>query len=140
MLRKIGFSLQSKSRWLLVVAGIIYLISWWLPSFEVFPGDFSFVKHLVGGGIFSGIVWLYIRQALDLKRSWLADALAIFALTSSLGVLNELLELGLNLILDQERQIMIFDTSYDLLANSLGALAVHLVDLIVGLVDDYRHR
>jgi len=105
---------------LLLVAGLVYFISWYLPSPLIDGKDTSFTTHVVGGGIFTGFVWAYLVQQLGWKRDVLQDALGLFALTSALGAANELFELlivRLGLV-----RLTLTDTSWDILANTLGAL------------------
>lgn len=115
------FKLKGKgSSKLLIMAGIIYFISWYLPSPDIEGRDTSFVTHLVGGGIFSGFVWLYLKERANQKLSWLAELITLYALVSALGVANELFEFAMVQLgfieLDPS------DTWWDLVANTSGAL------------------
>lgn len=82
----------------------------------------EFVTHFVGGGVFTGLLWLYIKLVKRWRAAWWIEAVSLYALVSSLGVLNELFEFGL-----YHLELMpngIFDTSWDLVANTSGALFV----------------
>lgn len=109
---------------LLLVACLCFFISWYLPSPLIHGMNTQFMTHVVGGGIFSGLIWVYGKKQLHWNTSWLFELVSVFALVSSLGVLNELFELAI-----VELRIVRLsggDTWWDLLANTLGALLVWL--------------
>lgn len=137
VLARHGYSDKGK-RWLLALACGLFFASWYLPSPLVDGQDMSLVTHLVGGGIFSGLLWLYLMGAMKLKLSWWGELLGLLALVSALGVTNELFELAL--VRSGLATILITDTSWDLLANTIGALAVFVVYRIGRRLDDRRHR
>ena len=105
---------------LLLFGCILFFASWYLPSPLIQGKDTALTTHLVGGGIFSGILWLYIKENLDWKSSNLVEFISLYAFTSTLGVLNELFELVI-VILGISR-LSLTDTSWDLAANTLGML------------------
>jgi hypothetical protein len=107
---------------LLIIAGLLFFISWYLPSPEIQGEQTAAVTHFVGGGVFTGIVWLYVKNALRWKANWLMELLGLLALVSLLGVANELFELFLTTA--GVVSMTLADTSWDLLMNTLGALAV----------------
>lgn len=105
---------------LLATAAFLYLVSFYLPSINIAGEDTDFVKHFVGGGLFSGLLWLYIKQSLNWRAHPLLELVSLYFLVSGLGVANELFEFFL-----AETGIMYvpsWDTWWDLLANNLGAL------------------
>lgn len=106
-------------RVLLLIAGVLYALSWLLPSPLIEGRDTSFMTHFVGGGLFTGFVWLYLKRSFDWKGHWWIELFSLFSLVSALGVMNELFELALYAIGELK---IITDTSWDLLANTLGAL------------------
>lgn len=110
------------SRAYLIVAGLLFFIAWYLPSPEIQGQQTSAVTHFIGGGVFTGIVWVYIKRYLDWQAPWMVELFTLLALVSFLGVMNELFELvGVHVgIID----ISLDDTSWDLLMNTLGALTV----------------
>lgn len=113
-----------KYRWWLLVACIVFLVSWYLPSPLIHGEDTSFTTHFVGGGLFTGLFWYYFKQSLGWKAYWLAEAFSLLVLVSTLGAMNELFELflretGLS-------RISLTDTNWDLLANTLGAFMFYL--------------
>lgn len=121
--RKVSPRALQDYRWLLYSACVLFFISWYLPSPLILGQDTSFTTHFVGGGIFSGLIWLYLRQTTGIRLGWSLDAFALFALVSALGVLNELAELFFAVVLGID--IRLTDTSIDLFANTVGALTVY---------------
>ncbi|MBP9852444.1 MAG: hypothetical protein QG629_46 [Patescibacteria group bacterium] len=111
----------SKHKGWLLLACVLFFVSWFLPSPEIHGRDTSFTTHFVGGGIFCGFLWLYLLKAIRPKFSsrWL-EPLSLFALVCMLGVVNELFEIFLFEL--GRMSFGITDTSWDLLANTLGAL------------------
>lgn len=102
---------------ILIAACILFTLSVFIPSPPIHGEDTEFVTHLLGGGIFTGLLWLYCRPILPV-RSWWVDLLILFALVSMLGVVNELYELFVYEIgLTKEP---LDDTSWDLAANTVG--------------------
>lgn len=105
------------NRALLGIACILFSASLFLPSPIIDGEDTEFFTHLLGGGVFSGLLWLYFLPRLK-PHPWYVEILHLFVLVSVLGVANELFELlthtlGLN-------PKSLGDTSWDLLANTLG--------------------
>lgn len=113
------------SRWPLVIGGLCFFASWYLPSPLIQGQETQFMTHLVGGGIFTGFVWLYVKKHLRLELSAWLEILSLFALVSMLGVANELFELGLVQL--GFARLSSIDAWWDLLANTLGALTFWLV-------------
>ena len=107
-------------RWLLFVACMVFALSWYLPSPIIDGEQTEFVTHFVGGGIFTGLLWLYIKLVKKWQAVWWLEAASLFALVSTLGALNELFELVLFKLGGMPHGIT--DTSYDIVANTLGAL------------------
>lgn len=112
-------------RWL-AAACLVFFISWYLPTpFLIDSQDTSFVTHFVGGGLFSGLFWYYLKQSFRWRAHWLVEAASVFVLVSVLGVMNELFEIVLYWCGGMSAGIA--DTSWDLLANTLGAFSFWLV-------------
>lgn len=126
LLKRLGArqSMQPAVRWWLLAATSIYLVSWWLPSPLIDGVDTSFTTHFVGGGVFCGVLGVYILRAFGVSFKPWQQAVLLFALVSSLGVLNELFELLM--VRSGLMRIRITDTSWDLLANTLGALTFYI--------------
>jgi hypothetical protein len=128
---------EKQYRLLLYVACALFFISWYLPSPLIDGQDTSFVTHFVGGGMFTGFLWLYVRYSLQLKLRWFMDAAILFALVSALGSINELFELFL--VQAHLARILITDTSWDILANTLGALLVFILHSIFSILNSNPH-
>lgn len=116
-------------KWLLLAACMLFFLSWYLPSPLIDGKQTQFMTHFVGGGIFTGLLWLYIKLVKKWRASWWVEAATLFALVSSLGVLNELFEFILFKL--GHMPLGIADTSYDLVANTLGAFVVFTVYMII---------
>lgn len=106
----------------LYLACFLYFISWYLPSPLIHGQDTGFTTHFLGGGIFTGLFWLYLKQTLHWKSHWITEFFSLFALVSALGCLNELTEIAI--VEFGLYQMTLADTSWDILANSLGAILV----------------
>lgn len=122
VLRRHGFTDEAKYRWLLYVACVLFFISWYLPSPLIEGRDTSFTTHFVGGGLFTGLLWIYLVLAMHWRSHWLVMTFSLFALVSALGCINELAELYM--VKTGLARITLDDTSWDILANTLGAAAV----------------
>lgn len=83
------------------------------------------MTHFVGGGIFSGMLFLYIYRVVGLKWPFAARLAGVFALVSTLGALNELFEF--TLVKLHIANILLTDTSWDIVANTAGALLAWLI-------------
>ena len=114
---------------LLYLACLVFFISWYLPSPFIDGRDTSFVTHFVGGGIFTGLLWYYLKSSFGWKGRWYIEGAGLFGLVSALGVVNELFELFLFKIGGMSAGIA--DTSWDLLANTLGAFVFFCAYLLL---------
>lgn len=110
-------------RVVLYSACILFFISWYIPSPLIYGEDTSFVTHFIGGGVFTGLLWLYLKQTLGWSSSRYFEVFSLFALVSALGAINELFELFL--VETHISSILLTDTSWDILANTLGAVVVY---------------
>lgn len=124
-LRRCGYANEKSHRWWLYAACILFAISWYLPSPLIEGRDTSFVTHFVGGGIFTALLWIYLKRSLGLNWHWALELAALFGLVSALGAINELAELFL--VKTNLATITLDDTNWDILANTLGALLAWLV-------------
>lgn len=129
VLHQKDYKLESRYRWLLYIACGLFFISWFLPSPLINGQDTSFTTHFVGGGLFSGLLWCYLKFSLKWRSHWLVEAFSLFALVSALGCINELAELGF--VQFGLSSITLDDTNWDILANSLGSLMIYLIYLIL---------
>lgn len=131
VLRRHGFTDEKKYRWLLYCACVLFFISWYLPSPLIEGRDTSFTTHFVGGGLFTGLLWVYLVLAMRWRAHWLVMAFSVFALVSALGCINELVELYM--VKTGLARITLDDTSWDILANTLGTATVWLGWMVVSL-------
>ncbi len=111
-------------RWLLILACLLFFISWHLPSPLIDGQSTSFTTHFVGGGLFTGLLWLYFKYSLSFSAAWWLEGFSLFTLVSALGCVNELFELFI--VQAGIEDMTLADTSWDILANSLGALVIYL--------------
>jgi hypothetical protein len=112
---------QATRNGLLLVACLVYCVSWFLPSPLIAGKDTSFTTHVIGGGVFSGLLWLYIKNYLDWRAGPLIEFASLYAFVCTLGVTNELFEwaiVQLHLI----TKLNGVDTWWDLVANTVGML------------------
>ena len=62
-----------KERWLLLTACSLFFMSYFLPSPLVHGQHTQYMTHLVGGGVFSGFLWLYIVRVKGWELSLLQE-------------------------------------------------------------------
>ncbi len=115
---------ERKHKKMLLLACLLMFVSWYLPSPLIEGKDTSFTTHFLGGGVFCGLLGLYIQRTTVWRAPWYVELVALYALVSALGVANELFELALYKLHIMET---VADTSWDLLANTLGALMAYVV-------------
>lgn len=109
----------------LLVACLLFFSSWYLPSPEIQGQQTAAITHFLGGGLFTGLLWIYVKQYLQWNRHWVIELVSLLALVSLLGVANELFELlVVNLGL---ANLHLTDTSWDLLMNTLGSITVWVI-------------
>ena len=104
---------------LLLAACALFAISWYLPSPLIHGMQTEFTTHFLGGGVFCGLLWLYIKRHAKWNASWWIEGASLYALVSVLGVTNELFELFVSEL--HLTRMTGRDTWWDLLANTLGA-------------------
>ncbi len=115
----------------LAFAFCLPLIWMFVPKEIIEFRQINFLQHAVGGGVAVGFISIYFiknfRERFPVFNNFFFQLIFVFALVSMLGVANELLEflldyLGIG-IFSADR----YDTWFDLLANTSGALGVFLV-------------
>ena len=136
VLRLAGVADERRWRWWLYAACAMFAVSWYLPSPLIDGQDTSFTTHFVGGGVFTGLLWYYLKRSLGWRGHWLIEAFSLFALVSALGCINELFELAT--VRAGLVRLSLTDTNWDILANSLGALAVYGGYLLGGWLGDRK--
>ncbi|TAH32069.1 hypothetical protein EYC58_05360 [Candidatus Saccharibacteria bacterium] len=114
-----------KNTWPLALVALLFSASLFLPSPVIEGSDTEFWTHFFGGGVFIGLLCLYFRPLIKRKITWYQEFFLLFAAVSTFGVMNELYELlALHLGIYHES---LDDTSWDLLANTLGALTFFII-------------
>src|SRR3989344_3659475 len=107
------------SRTPLAIACLLFFISWYLPSPLIRGVDTSFTTHFVGGGLFTGFLYAYIKNCMRWKYGIFFDLLALYILVNALGVANELFEFAV--VETGFASLDPSDTWWDLLTNNMGA-------------------
>lgn len=113
-----------------------------LPKEVVTLREVNFIQHAVGGGVAVAFVAIYLiknfRERFEIFNYFLFQLIFVFALVSMLGVVNELLEFLLDTlkigIFSSDR----YDTWYDLVANTSGAMSLFLIYAIIKKV--FKHQ
>ncbi len=119
--------------WLVAAIGAV-AVAWDLPSPFFTEHTATFSQHAVGGGVASVCVAYYLLHH-AVEHTVIRRALAVLAVVSVLGVLNEILEL----LLDAVRGTRLAaDASWDLLANTVGAVLSFLVIEVIGWFGRFR--
>lgn len=111
---------NSNKKAALFVACFLFLISWYLPSPLIDGRDTAFTTHFIGGGLFCGLLWLYLKDNLEINLSPFWEVVSLYFLVSGLGVANELFEWFTVQV--HLSDLNPSDTWWDLVANTTGAL------------------
>ncbi len=83
----------------------------------------NFIEHALGGGAPSAFMLAALLAAGRRRFTWLQELVLLFFFVSGTGALNELLEFLGDELTSFQFSLDRFDTWYDILANSLGAVA-----------------
>lgn len=119
VVRALGYAPKPRSRIWLVMGIASVAVSWYLPSPWFTDSTVTFSQHAVGGGVASACVAYYFISHVP-STTFIQRGMVVLAVTSVLGVGNELLEL----VLDEVRGTRLTaDAAWDLFANTVGALA-----------------
>lgn len=118
-----GKSPRASNHLWLVGASAAVALSWDLPSPWFAEHTATFSQHLLGGGVSSALVAMYFMAHLT-TPTWKHRLMLVVAVTSILGVANEVLELGLDMV---RGTTLRRDASFDLLANMIGAFGTWVV-------------
>jgi len=125
---------HKRHEWMIIAACTLFFVSWYLPSPLIDGRDTSFMTHLVGGGLFTSMLWLYFKYALGWRAVWWLEGFSLFALVSALGYTNELFELFM--VRAGLVSMTLADTNWDILANTAGAVVIYVGYLLY----DSRYR
>lgn len=117
---KYNIRLHPAPVWLPLLAAAVYITSLYLPDVDITRETDTFQQHFVGGGVYTAILYVYFSKLLGWRPHWIVALLTLFAWTSALGVVNEVLEF--TLVKLNITQINLADTSWDLFANTTGSL------------------
>lgn len=122
-----------------IIAGTLFFISFFLPDIHISNETSTFQQHFVGGGLYAGLLYYYVRNLLATHRiKWWQDAVLLFMWVSALGVASELLEFSL--LKFHILYIDTTDTQWDLLANTLGAFMVFSAHQLATVVNSTFFR
>ena len=125
VLKALGYEIKSGGWMLPLVASCLFFTSFYLPDIHISSQTSTFQQHFVGGGIYSALLYFYIKRIFSWRFSLVIDLLLLFAWTSALGVANKLLEFVL-----LKLHLLALDTTdayWDLLANTLGAYTAYIL-------------
>lgn len=122
---------------LLFAVFLLNFVSEILNAQERFP-DINRAEHFTSFILIAYIIWTfftkYLPQDVWQKHPYYTSILA-FSVVSALGVCNEIIELFLDIMFSTHTVGMGFDTSYDLVMNTLGATLFLSFRLISGLIN-----
>lgn len=110
--------------WLPFLAAVLYFTSLFLPDIGITAETDTFQQHFMGGGVYTAMLYIYFSSLFGWRPKWSVALATMFAWTSALGILNELLEFALTKL--HITDINITDTSWDLVANTSGMLATFI--------------
>jgi hypothetical protein len=131
-LPRIGFWLArhpgaDRATFLPWISALLFVVAWRLPNPDL-AGTSTFTQHAVGGGAACAVLGTYIALNVGLRSSLLRIGLA-YGVAASMGAANEVLELGYDHL---QGTSLSADSSWDLLANSAGAVGTAvLIELII---------
>ena len=121
-----------------IIAGTLFFISFFLPDIHISNETSTFQQHFIGGGLYAGLLYYYVRNLLATHRiKWWHDAALLFMWVSALSVASELLEFFL--LKSKLMYIDTTDTQWDLLANTLGAFVVFGANQLARQVNHSLH-
>lgn len=121
---------------------LLNLASIWLDGQTRFP-LMNRAEHFTSYVLVTYVVWIFFIQYLpqDVWRKHpYYTALLVFAVSTSLGSMNEIFELAMEILAGTHVIGDKFDTSLDLLMNSLGAGLFLSVRLILGAAEPTLKR
>jgi hypothetical protein len=118
--------------WELIFAAVLYPIARFLPEPSITDESVTILQHFVGGGFVSALHFIYIRKAFMLKMPWYMNLVSLYAMVSTLGATNEILEftatkLGIY-------QLHGGDAWWDLVVNTTGAFAFYTAYSLIRVV------
>lgn len=119
---------------LLLAVFILNIVSVLLDGQNRFP-LMNRAEHFASFVFLGYIVWVFFVQYLP-QKVWKKHpyytALLVFSVTAAFGSINEIIELGMDIILKSQAVGDRYDTSLDILMNSLGTGLFLGVRLVIG--------
>jgi hypothetical protein len=119
-------------------AAALFFVSFYLPDINISASTTTFQQHLVGGGMYSALLYIYFKRYLEWKLNPICDLIILFAWVSALGVINKLLEFSLSSL-----HLMTLDMSdayWDLLANTVGAYTLYVPAIVFAYLHSLSAR
>jgi hypothetical protein len=132
---KFGLVLQSAPAWLPLLAAVVYACAPFLPDIHISHETNTFQEHFTGG-VYTALLYIYFTRLAGWKPRWWLLLLALFAWTSTLGTVNELVEFALVKL--NVTGIDISDTSWDLVANTTGMLVTFIIWRLIARIRNKR--
>jgi hypothetical protein len=123
-----GVSTYEAPLWLPILAGIIYLTVEFLPHIHISRETSTFQEHFFGG-FYTALLYVYVTKLLGWRLPPIISLLGLFAWTSTLGTFNELFEFAV--VKTHFISINITDTSWDLVANTIGSFIGYACALFI---------
>lgn len=115
----------------LVFAFILPLVWVFVPKEIIHLRNINFIQHAVGGGVAVSFISIYLiknlKEKFPLLNNFLVQLILVYALVSMLGVANELLEFLLDYLKVGIFSADRYDTWFDLLANTIGAIGLFTI-------------
>ena len=108
---------------LLIMSGVLYFIARLLPEPNLTKESVTLLQHFVGGGFVSTLYFFYIKTELKIRLPFLLQTIILYAVVSTLGVTNELLEFTSTKL--HLYEVDGSDVWWDLAANTLGAFSLY---------------
>lgn len=121
---------------------LLHFVSIWLDGQTRFP-LLNRAEHFASYVLITYIIWVFFIQYLP-QRVWRRHpyytALLVFSVASALGSINEIVELALESIFGSYLIGDQWDTSLDILMNSLGSAMFLAVRLILGAAEEQKRE
>ena len=115
----------------LLLAFILPTLFMFLPESIAHLRYINFVQHSVGGGLAVGLVAIFLIENLKsnfkMMENFFVQLLFVYFLVCGLGVANEIFEFTLDLLKVGIFSADRYDTWYDLVANTTGALGIFVI-------------
>ncbi len=128
-----GLPYWKHGRWLLAVA-LTWFVAFLVPKVSLVGDQTDSLSMHFTGGLAATMLFLFVVRAYTIRfTTWWQPIVALYFFASGLGVANELMEMLL-----YEAHILntippsLFDTWWDLFANTVGAFTCYAVLVLLG--------